>query len=83
MKLDCDSRIALEIAVSITLFSLIVSSTLMTVIQMDNDLIQTETAIQTGSSLRSHHWNRFLDRGMPASRKDMEIDVVEFLEWFS
>ena len=55
MKLDCNSRIALEIAVSITLFSLIVSSTLVTVIQMDKDLIQTEMAIQTGISLTSHH----------------------------
>lgn len=55
MKVDCDSRIALEIAVSITLFSLIVSSTLVTVIQMDKDLIQTEMAIQTGGSPRSHH----------------------------
>ena len=80
MKLDCDSRIALEIAVSITLFSLIVSSTLVTVMQMDKDLIETETAVQTGSSLMSNRRDRLLDRGMPASRKDIEIDVVEFLE---
>ena len=55
MKLDRDSRIALEIAVSITLFSLIVSSTLVTVIQMDKDLIETEVATQPGNLLRLHH----------------------------
>ena len=55
MKLDCDSRIALEIAVSITLFSLIVSSTLVTVFQKDKELIETEMAIQIESSLTSHH----------------------------
>jgi Na+-transporting NADH:ubiquinone oxidoreductase subunit NqrC len=54
MELNRANRIVLEIAVLVMLCGLILSAALVTLFQIDQDMIAKEAPTQTGSLLRSH-----------------------------
>jgi len=55
MNPNRSNRVVFETAVLLTLCGLILSATLATIVQMDKEMIATETATQPGNLLTSHH----------------------------